>query len=377
LFWDIMDILRVVVRFIAFGFGFYFSAWIILSAVRTFALPRSADVLLTRIIFNTMRRLFNLRLRRAKTYEERDQVMALYAPLSLLVTPLVWLGGMIIGYTFMFWAIGELTFHEAFRTSGSSLLTLGFSFVDYTPALILEFSQAAIGMILVALLIGYLPTMYSAFSKRESTVSLLEVRAGSPPSPAEMLIRMYEIRGLDYFHDLAVQWETWFIELEETHTSLAALVFFRSPKPNNSWITAAGTMLDSAGLMQSTIDRPVDPQISLMIRAGFIALRSIADSFGVEYDPAPRPDDPISISQDEFDQVYDQLVEAGLPVVADREQAWRGFAGWRVNYDVVLLALAGITMAPYAQWVSDRSVPHLVTEGKLSGGLLKRIKPVR
>lgn len=77
--------------------------------------------------------------------------------------------------------------------------------------------------------------------------------------------------------------------------------------------------------------------------------------------PIPQPTDPISITKEEFDGVYAQLADAGVPVVADREQAWRDYAGWRVNYDAPLLALARLTMAPYAPWVSDRSIssqPH-------------------
>ncbi len=95
-----------------------------------------------------------------------------------------------------------------------------------------------------------------------------------------------------------------------------------------------------------------------MIRAGYLALRRIAESFRVDFDPDPQPDDLISISQQEFDSLYDQLAANGIPLKPDREQAWRDFRGWRVNYDRVLLALAALTMAPYAPWVSDRSLPR-------------------
>src|SRR5690606_1636880 len=77
------------------------------------------------------------------------------------------------------------------------------------------------------------------------------------------------------------------------------------------------------------------------------------------YDPNPNPEDPISISRDEFDEVYDELRDSGIPVIADREMAWRNFKGWRVNYDRVLLGLARITSAPYAPWSSDRTTPDM------------------
>jgi hypothetical protein len=172
-----------------------------------------------------------------------------------------------------------------------------------------------------------------------------------------MISRTYRIRGLAYLGELWAEWEKWFADIEESHTSLAALVFFRSPHPERSWITAAGAVLDTASITASTLDNPRDPRADLCIRAGFLALRAIADFFRVEYNPNPNPTDPISISQWEFDEVYDQLAAAGVPLNPDREQCWRDFAGWRVNYDTVLLALARLTAAPYAPWSSDRSIP--------------------
>lgn len=98
----------------------------------------------------------------------------------------------------------------------------------------------------------------------------------------------------------------------------------------------------------------------MTIRAGYIALRRISDYFGIGYDPDPTPGDPISITRYEFDQAWDQMAKAGMPLVDDRDQAWRAFAGWRVNYDTVLLTLAEFVHAPYAPWTSDRSTPDHV-----------------
>jgi hypothetical protein len=204
--------------------------------------------------------------------------------------------------------------------------------------------------------------MYAAFSKREAAVTMLEVRAGSPPSATEMLTRFHRLERLDKLNELWVSWEVWFVELEESHTSLAALNFFRSPRANRSWVTAAGAILDAASLVSSTVDIPKDTQADLCIRAGFLALRYIADFFGISYNANPKPDDPISIRKEEFDAAYAQLAQVGVPLKPDREQAWRDFAGWRVNYDTVLVELARLTVAPLAPWSSDRSIsldgPH-------------------
>lgn len=321
-------------------------------------MPRSSNEVLTRVAFRVVLAAFRLRLRNVNTYEDRDRVLALYAPLALLMLPAVWLVAILIGYMFMFWGIQPRPLYDLFSLSGSSLFTLGFTQSSGFVSLFLEFSEAAFGLTMIALLIAYLPTMYSAFSKREAMVTLLEVRAGKPPSPVELLSRAHRIRGLDFLTDLWEDWEVWFAEVEESHTSLAALVFFRSPQPNLSWITAAGVILDTAALLASTVDAPNNPQAQLMIRAGYVALRRIADYFAIDYDPEPAPDDLISISRQEFEAVYEQLEANGVPLRPDRDQAWRDFNGWRINYDRVLLALAALTMAPYALWVSDRSLPR-------------------
>jgi len=326
------------------------------SAIRTFVLPRSANDPLTRSIFLVMRTLFSPFTSARRPYPAREAAMAMYAPVGLLSLPVVWLFLVMMGYTALYWAVGVGDVRAAFLVSGSSLLTLGFASVTTLPQHALVFSEAAIGLILVALLIAYLPTMYGAFSRRETAVTLLEVRAGSPPSAVEMIARFHRLRRMERLADLWPAWEIWFAELEETHTSLAALAFFRSPQPDHSWVTAAGAILDGAAMTVSTLDVPHDPQADLCIRAGFLALRHIADFFGIPHDPAPQPGDPISVTRGEYDAAVAQLAAAGVPLKADRAQAWRDFAGWRVNYDSVLIAVAGLIKAPPAPWSSDRAV---------------------
>lgn len=325
------------------------------SAIKTFVLPRGAPSILTSIVFLMLRFCFELVAKRARTYADRDRVMAMYAPVTLLVLPVIWVALLMVGFTNLFWAAGVRPWHRALETSGSSLLTLGFVSVDTLFQYLLTFSEATIGLGIVALLIAYLPTMYTAFAQREAAVGMLEVRAGSPPTAVEMLERFHRIGRLENLDELWEEWEIWFAEIEESHTSLAALVYFRSSHPDRSWITASGAVLDAASLYASTVDAPRSPEAELCIRAGFVALRRICDFFAIPYDADPAPTDPISISRGEFDDVYAQLAEAGIAMKPDRDQAWRDYAGWRVNYDTVLLALANLTMAPYAPWSSDRS----------------------
>jgi hypothetical protein len=351
----------IIVFVLAFIIGLTMVVLTLKSALQTFVLPRAARDRITSVVFRAVRRLFELRMRWVNTYIDQDRIMGFYAPVSLLALVPVWLGLILLGFSGMFWALGVHPWSAAFWLSGSSLFTLGFATVNTLPQTILVFSEATIGLIMVALLIAYLPTMYSAFSRRETAITLLEVRAGAPPTAVELLSRFYRLNELNALHDSWIHWEEWFAELAESHTSLAALVFFRSPQPEHSWITAAGTVLDAAALAASTLDLPRDPQTELCLRAGYVALRHIASVLGVQYNAhSTFPQDPISITRQEFDDAYDRLAEQGIPLKPDRDQAWADFAGWRVNYDKVLLSISLLIMAPYAPWTSDRS-PTLIT----------------
>ncbi|MGI9018218.1 MAG: hypothetical protein ACR2HR_14135 [Euzebya sp.] len=186
-------------------------------------------------------------------------------------------------------------------------------------------------------------------------------------APVTLLLLPHQIE------QIWIDWERWFARIAESHTALPALVFFRSPDPRQSWITSAGAALDAAAMIAAVVDlsemdvgersvRLDDGQIVRMpraetcIRAGHLALRRVADQFGLPYDPDPAPDDPISVSREEFDSAWEEMAAGGVPLRADRDQAWRDWAGWRVNYDAVLLGLANLTVAPPAPWISDRTL---------------------
>ena len=326
------------------------------SALSTFVLPRAARSQLNRIVFGLLRRIIDFTMHFAKTYARRDAIMAYYAPIGLMLLLPTWYILTLLGYAAMYWGLGAGNLFAVFRLSGSSVFTLGFD-ISKTPVVtIFAFSEAMIGLMLVGLLIAYLPTMYAAFSRREQVVNMLEVRAGSPPSALEMLLRFHRNQGLENLADYWSVWEAWFADIEESHTTLPALIFFRSPRPENSWVTAAGAVLDAAAITLSTIEIPYEVSAALSIRAGFLALRRIADYFDIPNPHDPRyPATPICIERSEYEEVIDQLAKAGLPIKADREQAWRDFAGWRVNYDRALILLCGLVMAPQAPWSSDRA----------------------
>ena len=326
------------------------------SAVRTVVVPRAEPVYLTRVVFISVRWVIRLLSRRASAHA-RERALGYFAPVALIALPFAWLTFTALGYVGMYYAAGVDSIRDSFRVSMSSLTTLGFATTGTDwPGVLLSYSEACVGLIEVALLISFLPTMYGAFVERESTVAYLGVRAGTPPSAVEMIIRYHRIGPALVLDDEWIRIEVWFNQLAESHTTFMALPFFRSPNSARSWITTAGAVLDAAALSVSTLDREDNPRPQLAIRAGYSALREIADSFDIEFDFDPAPGDPITVHRDEWERAADELAAAGVAVKQDRDQAWRDFAGWRVTYDKPLVQLATLLSAPMAMWSSDRAL---------------------
>lgn len=326
-----------------------------LSAVHTVVLPRATPSRLTRAVFAVTKALFAVRLRRVESYADRDAVMASYAPLTLFALLAAWLATIYVSFAAIFWALGAGG-ERSFIVSGSSLTTLGFDHPPGFDGVGAAVAEAVCGLVLLALLITYLPSLYGAFKSRETSVAKLEVRAGNPPSGTELLWRFAVLGRTDRMRELWNEWEAFFVDIEESHTSFPALAHFRSPQPTRSWVTASGALLDGAALWVSTVEATHDVDAQLTVRAGAIAFRRIADYFGIAYPADPQRGDPISIRRSEYDEACVRLAAAGLRLRADRDAAWLDFAGWRVNYDATLLGLAALTMAPYAPWSSDRSL---------------------
>ena len=348
-----------VAQVVAFLFGLIIVIYVIQAAVRTVVLPRSTRVRLAAAVFGVVVLVFRWLADRKRSYEAQDTILAVIAPVGMLIIPASWLVLLLVGFGFMFWSTDTaLGIDGAFNLAGSSMSTLGFAPAVGAGQQALAFSAALLGLLVLTLFITYLPSIYSAFQRRENRVSLLEVRAGSPPNATEMLIRFHRIGWVEELSFEWLAWEPWFMELEETHTTHAALPWFRSTEPHRSWVTASGAMLDAAALWISATNVPHGPDhaaAGLMIRSGYVALRRIAESFNLPFDKDPHPGDPIAIQRSEFDEAVDLLADAGISVREDRDEAWAAFSGWRINYEAPLLGLAQMLRVPYAPWTSDRS----------------------
>jgi len=344
---------------VSFLVGVAIVLYVMQAAIRTVVRPRATKVRLSGAVFAAVAVTFRWLAARRKTYESQDVILAMIAPVGLLAVPVSWLVLLLVGFGFMFWATDtSIGADGAFNLAGSSLTTLGFAPASGVGQQALAFTAALLGLLVLTLFITYLPSIYSAFQSRENKVALLEVRAGSPPNAPEMLIRYHNI---GWHNELAAEWtswEAWFAELEETHTTHVALAWFRSTDPHRSWVTGAGTILDTAALWLSSCSGKTGQDraaAGLMIRAGYVSLRRIASMYTIPFDADPVPSGPIAIQRSEFDEAFDALAGAGVPMYEDRDQAWRDFVGWRVNYEASLLGLAEMLRAPYAPWTSDRS----------------------
>jgi len=325
------------------------------AAIRNFMLPRASRVRLTALIGTTVGRVFRLLAPPSRSYEARDRILAFRAPLTLLAFQATWMFLVFVGFTGIFWGVGDVSVGEAARYSGSALFTLGFANPTGESPLFIVYAEAIIGLTLLALLISYLPTIYAAFQKREFMVSKLAVRAGASARPWQALVIAHQTGSLTMIDEtMWGEWEDWFIDVAESHTSLVILNFYRSPDPDNHWISAARNVLDLAALRVAVVDHPGSVRAQITIRSGVIALRTLSDYFRFDYPRDPRPDDPISLTRAQFDLVMEYLEAGGVPLKEDRDQAWRDFAGWRVNYDTVLVALASLVAAPPGKWSSDR-----------------------
>ncbi len=328
------------------------------SAMLTVVVPRAERPRITRYHYRFMGLISRTAHRWIRDPEGRNLFDSRLAPFALITLSFVWAAHIMFGFAIMYWGQGVRPFGNAFVLSGSSLTTLGIRDAESMLTLVFVVTEALIGLGLVGLVISYLPTVYSAYLDREIAVARLEVRAGRPPHPLTFLDRSHRIGWLDEMDLVWAEWEHWFLEIEETHSTHTSLSFFRSAQYGRSWLQTAGVVLDAAALMESTIDIERSPRAALCIRSGFVTLGSLADTFEIERPADPAPNGPISISRTTFDELCSQLQALDIPLKPDLNQAWIDFAGWRVNYDASLMGLLAYLRIEAGEWFGEgKTVP--------------------
>jgi hypothetical protein len=301
--------------------------------------------------------------RRQEAYRRRDQLLATQAAVILVAQLAAWLVVAYVGFGLLLWPFATRGVVSGFIDAGSSLFTLGFAVPAGAVPAVIVFLAAATGLVILTLQIAYLPTLYAAFNRRETEVTLLNARGGFPAWGPELLARTYYALGsgastLDTMPALYTQWERWASDVAESHTTYLQLVRFRSPQPLSSWVTSLLSVLDSAALFLalSPTSAPVVPA-RLCLRSGFLCFNRIARAMGFDIPQEPDPAAGISISYDEFLEAVKRMREVDFPIERDPEQAWPDFVGWRVNYERAAYAVAAAVYAVPALWSGPRKHP--------------------
>jgi hypothetical protein len=327
------------------------------SLLRTLVIPRGYASRLSGFVGRTLTRSVFLTIAKMRdTYEGKDRVLSFTAPMALLSILVVWLASFVFGFALILWAVADISFLEALRESASSLFTLGFATTERATAAVVDILAAATGLLVVALEIAYLPVLYSSFNRRETLVTTLQSRAGSPAWGPEILARHQLVGALDNLRPFYAEWEVWAADLAESHSNYTVLVWFRSPHPYRSWVLALLAVMDSAALYNALNPTSAPSEARMVLRMGFTSLRDIADALKIPYDPDPFPDDPIQLTFEEYMVGIERLRDLDFPTERSAEEAWPHFRGWRVNYESIAYTLADVTNSVPGPWSGSRAL---------------------
>jgi hypothetical protein len=324
------------------------------SVFTTLVVPRASSARMLRAIARGLGAWVRLILRHAGPYERKDRLMAVVGPLSMVLLFAAWVVLYAIGYGLILWSVATTSLAHAFAISGSSIATLGVATIPQPTPELVEVLAAGTGLLVIALEIAYLPTIYSAFSAREAQVTLLAARAGVPAWGPEVLARHQRFGTMGQLPELYHSWEELAAQVSETHTNYPSLLWFRSPSPNRSWLVATAAMLDAAALHDSLSPGSAPREARLLLQMGINSLRSLADALHIRYNPDPFPADPIRLGRDEFDLGVAHVRATGFESERHPDEAWRHFRGWRVNYESIVDALTQVIVPPPAPWMLAR-----------------------
>ena len=249
----------------------------------------------------------------------RNTILSVFGPLSLFGLLIVWAVGLIVGFGLLHWSVGTpITYpHDSDDSlgtylyfSGTTFFTLGYGDVVPTRALgrTLSVAESGLGFGFLAVVIGYLPVLYQAFSRREITISLLDARAGSPPSAGEFLRRFAAARSLASAGLLLAEWERWAAELLESHLSFPVLSYYRSQHDNQSWLGALTTILDTSALLIAGTGSPEGHQARLT----FAMARHAAVDLALVFQTPPLPPEADRLPADQLERLTQSLRGSGL-----------------------------------------------------------------
>ena len=329
---------------------------ILWDAFETILVPRRIGrrVRLTRYFYLVTWRLWRaLALRIAKT-ARREAFLGFFGPLSLILLIVCWAVGLILAFGLLQWSVlasarpGTGGFLTLLYMSGETFFTLGFG--DVTPGSgvgrMLSVLEAGLGFGFLGTVIGYLPTMYGAFAQREIEISLLDARAGSPPTAAEFLGRLPAQGGALLADEVLRDWERWAAQLLETHISYPQLAYYRSQHLNQSWLGALTAILDSSAVIVAGLDALPGRQAKLTFAMARHALVDITQTF-VPLRPAETAD---RLPRQTLRRLHEHLAEKAVhvPDSAEYEERLRVI---RRKYEPYAGALADFLVLDLPPWI--------------------------
>ncbi len=314
---------------------------------------------LTRLFFKSTWHVWKFVMCLVPSRKRREALLGFYGPLSLLVLVGVWAVGLVLGFGLMQYGAGSAvvvsgsqpSFETDIYLSGTTFFTLGLG--DVVPhsglSRALVVTEAGFGFGFLAAVIGYLPFIYGSFSKREVDISLLDSRAGTPPTAGELLRRHSYPHGQDALAELLKDWERWSAELMESHLSYPVLAYFRSQHDNQSWIASLTAILDACALVMVGIEGSCEKQAELTFAIARHAVVDLSQVFGTA--PAQLPDDRLPAEQ--LRHIRDILAQHGLKL-RDGDDADRRLHELRRMYEPYIHALAAYLNQMLPPWIPQK-----------------------
>lgn len=274
--------------------------------------------------------------------KKREAFLGVFGPLSLLALFAAWVAGLVLGFGLLHWSLhSPLKVEGGLGTylyiSGSMFFTLGDS--DLIAAVVLTRTlgivEGGLGLAFLAMIVSYLPVLYQAFSRREATISLLDARAGSPPTALQFLVRLGHCRNLESADSFLGELEQWAAELLESHLSFPVLSYYRSQHDNQSWLSTLTMTLDACALLMTKVKRHDTYQAQLT----FAMARHAAVDLGLILRAPPDGTAPPRLSPKDREVIDRSLRDAGIDL-DDSPEANERFDKMRGVYEPFLHALA-------------------------------------
>lgn len=330
-----------------------------MSVIGTLIVPRPLHSSLSRATHRVTAKIFTVITKPVASYEVRDRILAWQSPMALFVRLLVWVIVFDVSFSLLLLPFVDGDPWQAASEAGSAMFTLGYAAPSNVGNTLLVYAAAYTGLIVIALQIGYLPTLYAAFNRREAEVTLLVSRAGSPSWGPELLIRtrfgMAAQTSTSELTDLYRTWERWAADVAESHSTYLTLVWFRSPSPQSNWLTSLLSVMDAAALQLSLSPGSApNTRARLVLRMGFTCMNQVARAIRIPVEEDPDPDSELDVTFEDFQVAVELMRTVDYPVEVTAEQAWPHFRGWRVNYEKVAYALAYAIDAPPSMWSGPR-----------------------